>query len=304
MKRISFRGFNLFLTLCAITALFLSSPLLSKSGIAIPDISSLKPYSSGTHFMSLEGYVISYVRVNYGKEISPAEARKIIRAAAQKMEDKKTAVKTPEINEKDFSCQQISAHMKSLSQKCAELLKIFQTLAISRPARRAAAECSLEKFTSKRILLVASKTEKDGTEASEIVRYFIKKKFLSMGYEILESPSAINENPLEQKKDAIKQAKTLGADLIINYDIKKYKRGKKICIPGMLIDVAFLGIWNKAEINVNAKVYSVKKKTYIHNGSAKAEKKRKVLSLFCGSRGLMAYAANSAVNKLFEDFKN
>jgi len=303
MKRISFKGFHAVLALCAIVSFFLLPPLFSKDAITIPDVSSLTPFTAETNFMSLEGYAVSFVRVNYGKDITLAEARKLIKAAAKRAGGVETVITPAEKQRNRANYREFSKHFNTLSHKCEELLKFFQKLALSRPLRRAEAERTVQKHTGKRVLLLASNNA-EGSEAAELVEYFVKKRFSAMGYEVSGTYSGTGTDPLERKNEAVKQAKTLGADLVINYEVKKYRRGKKINIPGMLIDAAFLSVWNKAEIRVDTKVYSVSKKTCIYSGSAQAEKKRKVLGLFCGSKSVMAYAANSAVNKLFDKFKN
>lgn len=58
---------------------FFVSPLYSHEHVVIPDLKGLKQYSAGTNFMSFDGYLISYFKIKYNKDISRGEARKIIK---------------------------------------------------------------------------------------------------------------------------------------------------------------------------------------------------------------------------------
>ncbi len=60
---------------------FFVSPLYSHEHIVIPDLKGLKQYSADTNFMSFDGYLISYFKIKYNKDISRGEARKIIKDA-------------------------------------------------------------------------------------------------------------------------------------------------------------------------------------------------------------------------------
>ncbi len=60
---------------------FFVSPLYSHEYIVIPDLKGLKPYSAETNFMSFDGYLVSYFKIKYNKDISRGEAHKIIKGA-------------------------------------------------------------------------------------------------------------------------------------------------------------------------------------------------------------------------------
>lgn len=60
---------------------FFVSPLYSHEHIVIPDLKGLKQYSADTNFMSFDGYLISYFKIKYNKDISRGEAHKIIKDA-------------------------------------------------------------------------------------------------------------------------------------------------------------------------------------------------------------------------------
>lgn len=60
---------------------FFASPLYSQENITIPDMSGLKQFTADTNFMSFEGYIISYFKIKYDREISRGEARKIVKSA-------------------------------------------------------------------------------------------------------------------------------------------------------------------------------------------------------------------------------
>lgn len=60
---------------------FFVSPLYSHEHIVIPDLKGLKQYSADTNFMSFDGYLVSYFKIKYNKDISRGEARKIIKDA-------------------------------------------------------------------------------------------------------------------------------------------------------------------------------------------------------------------------------
>lgn len=63
---------------------FFASPLYSQENITIPDLSGLKQFTADTNFMSFEGYIISYFKIKYDREISRGEARKIVKSAFSK----------------------------------------------------------------------------------------------------------------------------------------------------------------------------------------------------------------------------
>lgn len=63
---------------------FFASPLYSQENITIPDLSGLKQFTADTNFMSFEGYIISYFKIKYDREISRGEARKIVKSAFKK----------------------------------------------------------------------------------------------------------------------------------------------------------------------------------------------------------------------------
>ncbi|HBC73603.1 MAG: hypothetical protein A2008_06260 [Candidatus Wallbacteria bacterium GWC2_49_35] len=63
---------------------FFASPLYSQENITIPDLSGLKQFTAETNFMSFEGYIISYFKIKYDREISRGEARKIVKSAFKK----------------------------------------------------------------------------------------------------------------------------------------------------------------------------------------------------------------------------
>jgi hypothetical protein len=264
-------------------------PSYSDESITIPDISNLKPFSSGTQFMSLEGFVIYYCRVNYGREISRTQARKLIKSAKTK---RITIVKksvSPNVLLTDRQKKLVT-----LKRKLSNYKKQRSNITINNNKNYLNAK--------KVILLPFINNPNKSPEAVDYVAYFTQKYFKNKGYEVVDARN-LNLN-LENInfKQAHSLAKSINADLIISGEINRYERYKKFSATGFALDFLISSVHNYADVSLKTKIFKVSQNSYVFENESRSYKKHQIMGLFHGTKGVASYAVNSAVKKLFNNY--
>jgi len=240
---------------------------ISVNDIFIPNLSKIKPFSSEANLMSLEGYVVSYCKINYGQKISKSEARRII----------KRSLKT-------VSCR-------------TEEKRPIESLLKSRINKTV-------KFDPRKIVLLPF-TDKTGlkTESVDLVNYFTQKLFTGRGYKVISLFNSTGKGAVSSSvDDPAAAARLYGAEYVITGSIDHYQKYKRFRLAGFLFDYAFTSVHGYADIAISSNIYSASKNAFVFQDSSYAHKKHQWFALFHGTETIMSYAANDAVRGLFEKF--
>ena len=286
---------TLFLVFLSFIVLFnFCAPSFSTENIQLPDLSKIRPFSAAANYMSLEGFVASYCRVNYGMDLSRGEARRMVK------ENLKThghghALVT-------------SAHPKEIKRPVTKReVKTF-TITIKNEAQTHSKPLIVNNpVTCKtRIVLIPFRNLSNNSKAPvEMVMHYTEKKFESQGFEVV---NLIKENPkvdFDSICDArlLELAKTYDAEYIVSGEVNHFSRYKKISLPGFIVNMVFTSVHNYSDVKLSTKIFKVSSNKYIFVNKAYGHKKHQFMGAFHGTKGLVSYAVNSSVTKLFDDFK-
>jgi|GEM_PF-6667048 len=295
----------LFFSFLFFIGLFIYAPAFSGGDIIIPGLSSLQPFTRETNYLSIEGYVSTYVRINYGKNISHAEAKKIIKNSQKQ---KQASISNSEsiretkfrISRNNVLLKNILANYKNSSNKNKKNeIKIKNeppSLIYESKAKTTKTGFKTQGGTA---LLIPFKNLTNKTESWDHVSYYIKKYFQNKNINVIQMEPAAEGCFKKQPTAILDAARKFNANYIISGEIERYERYKKISATGAVIDVAFFGVNNHADIILRSSVFDISKNSFVLDSSVRHTKKRQVFGIFNASRSTMSYTVKEAIDRLY-----
>jgi len=271
------------LALAAVFALPFAGPSFSNESIVIENLSKIKPFTVDSNYLSLEGYVISYCGIHYGKKISRGEARRIIRRSLA-----------------------ISAYRESPAPGASSKKEYSRILERKLFDIKKYAGSRISKFDPKKVVLLPFISLAGGNaEAADLVSYFASKLLVSKGYEVVNASDGKLPRLLKyDDRDLAAAAKRYNAEFVISGEIKHYRRYKRFRTAGFLLDWAFSSVHGYADVRLSAKVFSSSRGAFVFESDAYGHRKHQLFGAFHGTKGIMSYAVNDAVKELFKKLES
>lgn len=295
--------------------MFYTVPSFSSEAMVIPDITKIQPYSRDANYMSLEGYVATYIRMNYGKEISRGEARKLVKAAlkAQKYEPK---VSGAEESIRDVD-EDVKVIVKKKSRKPVEVAAKDEPLEVNRMKHQEilneykynspiVEEMKAATVCVKKVVVLPFRNHTCDSAAVGRVSREIADEFRHKGYSVVE-PSSVNHRIPTNFHDVTEAnlpalARSFGADLVVTGDINNYGRYKKFRLAGFILGGVVTGFHNYGDVSLSTKIFSATNNGYVYSNCVRERKKQQVMGLFSGTGGVMNESVHKSVQKLYHSF--
>ncbi|EKD55693.1 MAG: hypothetical protein ACD_59C00070G0002 [uncultured bacterium] len=288
---------TLFLVSLSILVLFnFCAPSFSTENVQLPDLSKIRPFSADANYMSLEGFVTSYCRINYGMDLSRGEARRMVKENFKKLKIV-TEIKSMTKLEPVKQVQDTKLD-KQVKEKLIEIR--------SRHIARIESEhVKLSELSDKKIVLLPFKNlSKIKDEPEDMVFHYTTKYFKDRGYEVIdvkkENPN-MDFNGLTAEKIS-KLGKKYGANYVVSGEIKHYRRYKRFRFWGFMLDYANTSVHKFADVSLKTKILKVSQNEYVYSNNVYQHKKRQVGGIIGNTYGLMTYTVSAAVTKLFNKF--
>ena len=286
---------TLFLVFLSFIVLFnFCAPSFSNENIQLPDLSKIRPFSAAANYMSLEGFVASYCRVNYGMDLSRGEARRMVKENLKAHRHEQALV--------------ISTHPKEMKRPVIKREAKTFTITIKNVDQTNPKPLIITKPVTckKRMVLIPFRNLSKNSKAPvEIVMHYTKKYFESKGFEVIilnkENPKTDFDSICDVR--LLELAKNYDTDFIIAGEVNHFSRYKKISLPGFIVNMVFSSVHNYSDVELSAKIFKVSSNKYIYANKAYGHKKHQFMGAFHGTKGVVSYAVNSSVTKLFDDFK-
>jgi len=295
--------------------MFYTVPSFSGESMVIPDITNIQPYSKDANYMSLEGFVATYIRMHYGKEISRGEARKLVKAAlkAQKYEPK---VSDAEETIRDVD-EGVKVVVKNRRSRPVEVASKQEPLEINRMKHQEimneykykssiVEEMKTAMVCKKKVVILPFRNHTGDNSAVSRVSAEIADEFRHRGYAVVE-PQQIKQRIPENfhsicENNLADMAVAYGADMIVTGDILNYSRYKKFRLAGFILGGIVSGFHNYGDIALSTKIYSATNGGYVFTNCTRERKKQQVLGLFSGTGGVMKESLHKSVNNLYHSF--
>jgi len=282
-----------------LSVIFFYDPALSGDNYIIADISTVKPFTAETDYMSVEGYIISRVRVDYGRDISRAEARRIIKNSIKNMAKKTEGAKiitfagSGETRNKSVLTEQPDNRYRKIIQNGVIDDRLYRKASLAGTV-----------IQNNTVLLVPFNDLTDKkTEARDNVAYFVEKYFKNKNLKVVRLNIGGDGSGGLNMKDYAGIARKYNARYIVGGEIGRFERYKKISAAGALIDLPFFGVHNYAGITLSSHIFDASKNSIIFENLVRRNKKRQVFGIFRGNRGLMSYTVKEAVDGLYQNMK-
>ena len=286
----------IFLTFSFIYAL---PSFCEEAGISIPDVSAIKPFSAEANYMSLEGFVMSYCSVTYGRCISRGEARKLIKESRRTHkyagEPLSMSVRADDsgVSEKTLHSNIVIERPKTpYSDKVAAKYNEFAEY------RKNKSEMTLE--AKKVVILPFRNIVDEHMPAVEYVSLYTERFFRDKGFEtVVLSGSDIDVNSLG-KRELNEIAAKYGADLVVTGDINCFKRYKRFSLAGAPFGVT--AVHNHARVRLSTRIYKATEQAIVYQSTIAVGKKNQWFGLLQDGEGVASRAINSNIQKLFGGF--
>lgn len=308
----------IFIFSACLISLFAAPSFSYQEDIKIAGLENIKPFSAESNFMSLEGYVISYCRINYGVEISRGEARKYIKAS-KKNNAGGSSIEPAALNVSTTSEQvtELAAASAPAVEHSSGVIYVQQeNNKTFKPLENNSLTAENEK-QAKKVLIFPFKNKTGNKNANSLVNKRLNNYFKSRGMKplpvknaelLLRNVSEIKCYPVNQpgviKAVAVKNkikldpakmsedemnalAKKMGADYIITGEIAKFDKFRNVGVYGNVV--------------LKTKVYDAASNSFNYKNSVNTIKK---LNLPTGYKfdSVMDNASKNAINELFNNF--
>lgn len=293
-------------------------PSYSTENIQLPDLTGLKPFSAEANYMSLEGFVATYCRMNYGLDISRGEARKLVK---ENLRRHRAASRGEKLSKETvFEVMHREAPTRKAAEAKPEAAAPAAPHAVERFDREAEVKKIYEKYSSgakgvsvtaparhdykKVVLLPFRNVSKNAKAPVPTVMHYAEEYFKNRGYEVI---NIIADNPNVDFREIsdekmLEMAKKYDAEYIVEGKIQSFGRYKKFRLPGFIVNMVFTSVHSYSDVKLSSRIYSASKNAYIYNSDAYEHKKHQVLAPFHGYKGVVTHAVNDAVKKLYDGF--
>ncbi len=286
------------LTLFFLSVIFFYDPALSSDNYIIADISTVKPFTAETDYMSVEGYIISRVRIDYGRDISRGEARRIIKNSI-----KNTAKKPAGAKIITFAGSGEAQNKSVLADPISKYRKIIQNGGNDDRLYRKVSLDGTGSQNNTVLLVPFNDLTNKKTEALDNVAYFVEKYFKNKNLKVVRLNIGGDGSGGLNMKDYAGIARKHNARYIVGGEIGRFERYKKISAAGVLIDLPFFGVHNYADVTLSSHIFDASKNSIIFENLVRRNKKRQVFGIFRGNSGLMSYTVKEAVDGLYQNMK-
>ncbi len=298
-----FKKYRITITLSALLVFLTFSFLYAlpsfceENSVTIPDVSAIKPFSAEANYMSLEGFVMYYCRINHGLDISRGEARKLIkesRRARKNTGETLSAAVRAEHEQAPPKHSQIIVERDETPYNDKVRAKYKEFIEY----KKNKSEIRLE--AKKVVILPFRNIVDEHTPAVEYVSHYTQKFFQAKGYEtVVLTEKDVDVNSLG--KAALNEiASKHGADLIVTGDINYFKSFKRFSLAGAPFVVT--SVHNHARVRLSTRIYKASEQAVTYEKTVSVGKKHQWFGLISGDEGTVSHAVNSNIQKLFGAF--